>query len=60
MKSLIRTVLAEKVTLKCSSCDKLLAEDINPPFRLKCSNCKSVNSVAAGEPMCLTISTNNV
>jgi phage FluMu protein Com len=31
--------------LRCSSCGKLLAEVITPPYRIACVRCKTVNEM---------------
>jgi HK97 family phage portal protein len=33
--------------LRCSKCDRLLAEEISPPYRLACGRCKTINEAAA-------------
>lgn len=36
--------------VRCSSCDKLLAEHATPPYRLTCSRCKAENVAEVLEP----------
>tara|TARA_R110000744_G_scaffold70172_1_gene142048 strand:- start:864 stop:1013 length:150 start_codon:yes stop_codon:yes gene_type:complete len=35
--------VAESVELRCSKCDKLLAEMITAPFRILCQRCREIN-----------------
>jgi len=33
--------------VRCSGCDKLLAEMVSTPYRLRCPRCKSMNTAPA-------------
>lgn len=37
----------KSVEVRCSSCDKLLAEIATPPYRMSCRHCKTVTEAAA-------------
>ena len=50
-----RNILVRQMKLRCEGCNKLLAEDITPPFRIKCK-CGVLNEVKADQALHLTIS----
>ena len=52
---IVRDIPVRELSLRCRACDKLLAEDITPPWRIKCK-CGAVSEVTLGEALCLTTS----
>ncbi len=41
--TLSEAVKNTNVSLRCKKCNKLLAEYITPPYRIKCYRCKTTN-----------------